>query len=68
MTWGVTPLPYGPDWRIERRLLHDQFQQHAVAQYSAQQEACTADLVAGLRDAPAKFAGHIDRCVCAVRR
>src|SRR5260221_14179263 len=50
--WGLTPMPYGPEWRLSRKLLHEQFNRHEIAYYAAQQEAGTHVMLQGLLNAP----------------
>jgi cytochrome P450 len=59
--WGVTPLQYGPDWRIGRKLLHEQFHQQTIYQYAAAQEKFTNDLILHLKNDPKEFATHVTR-------
>jgi len=57
--WGVTPMPYGPPWRLYRKLLHEQFNQHEVAQYNAQQEESTRVMLRDLLSTPDDFCAHV---------
>ena len=61
--WGVTPMPYGPEWRLCRKLLHEQFNQHEVAYYATQQEARTRMLLQDLLRAPGDFRPHVQQWV-----
>jgi hypothetical protein len=56
--WGLTPVPYGPEWRLARKLLHEQFNRHEVAQYAAQLEASTRVMLQDLLNAPDDFFIH----------
>ena len=62
-SWGVTPMPYGPDWRFCRKLLHEQFNQREVVQYATQQEASTCMMLRDLLSAPGDFCAHVNRWV-----
>jgi cytochrome P450 len=61
--WGVTLMPYGPEWRLCRKLLHEQFNQHEVAHYAAQQEASTRVMLQDLLNAPDDFSTHVQQWV-----
>jgi cytochrome P450 len=56
--WGVTPMPYGPEWRLCRKLLHEQFNRHEVGHYAAQQETSTRLMLQRLLSAPDDFPTH----------
>ena len=60
-SWTVTPMPYGPEWRLCRKLLHEQFNQHEVVHYATQQEASTRLMLQGLLSAPDDFRAHVQR-------
>ena len=57
--WGVAPLSYGPLWRLYRKLLHEQFNQHEVVQYAAQQEESTRVMLRDLLSTPDDFCAHV---------
>jgi len=57
--WGVSPMPYGPEWRLCRKLLHEQFNQHDVAHYGTQQEASTRVMLRDLLSTPGDFCPHV---------
>ena len=57
--WGVGPTPYGPEWRYGRKLLHEQFNQHEVAQYAAQQEESTRVMLQDLLSTPDDFCENV---------
>ena len=59
--WGVSPLPYGPEWRRCRKLLHEQFNRHEVAQYASQQEGSTRRMLRDLLNAPDDFNIHVQQ-------
>ena len=61
--WGVTPMPYGPEWRFCRKLLHEQFNQHDAAYYATQQEASTQIMLRGLFHSPSDFRPHVQQWV-----
>jgi len=60
-SWGVTPMPYGPEWRICRKLLHEQFNRHEVAHYAAQQEGSTRVMLRDLLSGPEDFCAHVQQ-------
>jgi len=60
-SWGVSVMPYGPKWRLSRKLLHEQFNQHEVVHYATQQEASTRLMLQGLLSAPDDFRAHVQR-------
>jgi len=62
-SWGVTPMPYGPEWRHCRKLLHEQFNQHEVAQYAPQQEESTRVMLRDLLSTPGDFCPHVEQWV-----
>ena len=57
--WGVSPLPYGPLWRLYRKLLHEQFNQHEVMHYAAHQEESTRVMLRDLLGTPNDFCAHV---------
>ena len=57
--WGLTPMPYGPEWRLCRKLLHEQFNRHEVKHYAAQLEASTQVILRKLLDAPDDYLTHV---------
>jgi hypothetical protein len=59
--WGVTPMPYGPEWRLCRKLLHEQFNHHEAVHYATQQEASTRVMLRDLLNAPGDFRTHIQQ-------
>jgi len=59
--WGVSNMPYGPEWRLARRLLHEQFNQHEVVHYATKQEASTRTMLQDLLSAPDDFRAHVQR-------
>jgi len=61
--WGVSPMPYGPEWRLCRKLLHEQFNRHEVAHYAAQQEKGTRVMLRDLLSAPSDFCTHVQQWV-----
>src|SRR5882757_8765111 len=50
--WGLTPMPYGPEWRLCRKLLREQFNQRDIKQYAAQLEAGTEVILRKILDVP----------------
>ncbi|EIN03482.1 cytochrome P450 [Punctularia strigosozonata HHB-11173 SS5] len=64
--WGVTPLQYGPDWRIERKLLHERFHRNAISQYAPIQERYTQDLMTRIKQEPGGFEAHIKRWAASI--
>jgi len=61
--WGVGPMQYGPEWRLCRKLLHEQFNRHEVAHYAAQQEGSTRVMLRDLLSAPGDFCTHVQQLV-----
>ena len=59
--WGVSPMPYGPEWRFCRKLLHEQFNQHEVVHYGTQQEGSTRIMLRGLLSTPGDFRTHVQQ-------
>ena len=59
--WGVTPMPYGPEWRFCRKLLHEQFNRHEVVHYATQQEASTRVMLQDLLSTPNEFSAHVHK-------
>ena len=59
--WGVTPMPYGPEWRHCRKLLYEQFNRHQVAHYAAQQEGSTRVMLRDLLTTPDNFCTHVQQ-------
>ena len=59
--WGVSVMPYGPEWRLSRKLLHEQFNQHEVVHYAAQQETSTRLMLQDLLSAPDDFRAHVQQ-------
>ena len=57
--WGLTPMPYGPEWRLCRKLLREQFNQHEVKHYAVQLEASTQVMVRNLLDVPGNYLIHV---------
>ena len=57
--WGLTPMPYGPEWRLCRKLLHEQFNRHEVKHYATQLEASTCIMLQGLLNTPDDFSAHV---------
>ena len=57
--WGVSTAPYGPEWRYDRKLLHEQFNQHEVTQYAAQQEESTRVMLQDLLSTPNDFCANV---------
>ena len=57
--WGLTPMPYGPEWRLCRKLLREQFNQRDVKHYAAQLEASTEGILRKLLDVPDDFIIHV---------
>jgi len=57
--WTISPLPYGPPWRRCRKLIHEQFNQHEVAHYAAQQEESTRVMLRDLLSTPDDFCAHV---------
>jgi cytochrome P450 len=61
--WGVSPMPYGPEWRLCRKLLHDQFNRHEIAHYDIQQEGSTRVMLRDLLSTPGDFCTHVEQWV-----
>ena len=61
--WGISPMPYGPEWRLGRKLLHEQFNRHEVVHYATQQEASTHVMLRDLLSAPSDFNIHVQQWV-----
>ncbi len=59
--WGVAPMPYGPEWRHCRKLLHEQFNRHEAVHYAAQQEGSTRVMLRDLLSTPNDFCRHVQR-------
>ena len=57
--WGLTPMPYGSEWRLCRKLLHKQFNRREVKHYAAQLEASTQGMLRKLLDTPNDFLIHV---------
>ena len=57
--WGVSPTPYGSEWRYGRKLLHEQFNQHEVTQYADQQEESTRMMLQDLLNTPDDFCANV---------
>ena len=62
-SWGVTPMPYGPEWRFCRKLLHEQFNRHEVVHYATQQEESTRMMLRDLLNTPGDFCAHVNQWV-----
>jgi len=52
-------MPYGPEWRLCRKLLHGQFNRHEVKHYAAQLEASTQVMLQDLLGAPGDFITNV---------
>ena len=61
--WGVTPMSYGPEWRLGRKLLHEQFNRHEVVHYATQQEASTRIMLQDLLRTPDDFCALVHQWV-----
>ena len=61
--WGISPMPYGPEWRLGRKLLHEQFNRHEVVHYATQQEGSTHVMLRDLLSAPGDFNVHAQQWV-----
>ena len=63
LNWGVTPMPYGPEWRHCRKLLHEQFNRHQVMHYAPQLERGTHVMLRDLLNTPDNFCTHVRQWV-----
>ena len=63
LNWALTPMPYGPEWRLCRKLLHEQFNRHQVVHYAAQLEESTHAMLRDLLSTPDDFYTHVQQCV-----
>ena len=61
INWGVGPMPYGPDWRRCRKLLHEQFNRHEAVHYAAQQEGGIRVMLQDLLSTPDDFSKHVEQ-------
>lgn len=56
-------MRYSPEWRDGRKLLHREFQPHAVQRYRPIQVAQTHNLLGRLLQTPDRIMEHAKQCV-----
>ncbi|PHH86202.1 hypothetical protein CDD83_10589 [Cordyceps sp. RAO-2017] len=68
MGWGktLTFLPWGPDFRMHRRILQKSFQKSSIVRYQPLQEHETAVMLRGILDRPAGWETILRRFATAV--
>jgi len=57
--WGVSFMPYGPRWRIHRKLLHDFINTSTIKDYDGNQVKAVSNFLVNLRRKPEAFREHI---------
>ncbi|KAJ5166739.1 Cytochrome P450 [Penicillium canariense] len=63
---GILVQPYGKEWQIRRRMLHQALNPSALSLYKPVQEAEAARLCGALLDQPKSYEGLIDRFTASV--
>ncbi|KAJ5902238.1 Cytochrome P450 [Penicillium taxi] len=63
---SILVQPYGKEWQIRRRMLHQALNPSALRLYKPIQEAEAARLCGAIFDNPASYEGHLDRFTSSV--
>lgn len=63
---GILVQPYGKEWQVRRRMLHQALNPSALRLYKPIQEAEATRLCAALLDEPSSYEGSVDRFTASV--